>query len=79
MKRILVNKISLTLAAVAILLTGMLHDPDLAKGDDLAAGPVPHEYMPGYQCSPDASQAKPLTAAEVATLNVPADSAYATF
>lgn len=79
MKRVLVNKISLTLAAVAIFLVGMLRDPDLAKGDDLDAAQVPHEYLPGYQCNPDASRAQPLTAAEVATLNTPADSAYATF
>jgi hypothetical protein len=76
-KHLLCNRITLVLAVVAIALVGMLHDPDLAKGDDLAAGPVPHEYVPGYQCSPDATQ--PLTKAEVAAMNASADIAYATF
>jgi len=78
-KHLICNRITLVLAVVAIALVGMLHDPDLAKGDDLQAGPVAHEYLPGYQCDPDATQAQPLTRAEAATLNASADIAYATF
>lgn len=71
------NKVTLTLAGVAIFLVGMLRDPDLAKGDDLDGRPVAHDAMPGYQCSPE--QAQPLSQIELAKLNTPTESGYPTF
>ena len=79
MKRLLFNKFAFALAAVAIFLVGMLRDPDLAKGDDLDAGPVPHESMPGYQCDTDSMHAQALSKAEIAKLNTADEASYATF
>ena len=79
MRHLLFNKISITLAVVALFLVGMLRDPDLAKGDAPDPGPVGHEYVPGYQFAPDAAASQPLTQVEIATLNSPPDGAVPTF
>lgn len=79
MKRLVFSKVSFVLVSVAIFLVGMLRDPDAAIGDELAAQPVVHERMPGYQFVPDATKSRPLTEAEIAQLNTPTDGAAPTF
>ena len=79
MKRVLCNKVSFTLAVLAILLVGMLRDPDAANADDLDSAPVAHERMPGYQAVPDGAASRPLSAGEIAKLNAPSDEAAPTF
>jgi hypothetical protein len=78
-KRVLYNKVSFTLAAVAIFLVGMLRDPDTANADDLDAGPVAQERMPGYHAVPDGAASRPLSAAEIAALNLPSNETAPTF
>jgi hypothetical protein len=78
-KRLLFSKVSFTLLAIAIFLIGMFHDPDAANGDDLPAGPVVHERMPGYQMTPNAGKSHPLSEADLAALNTPTDGAVPTF
>jgi hypothetical protein len=79
MKHLLFNKVAFVLAAFALFLVGILHDPDLAKGDAPDPGPVAHEYVPGYQFAPDAAASQPLTQVEIAALNSPTDGAVPTF
>jgi hypothetical protein len=78
-KRLLLSKLSFALMAVAIFLIGMFHDPDAASGDDLPAGPVVHERMPGYQMAPNATRSHPLSDADLAALNTPTEGAVPTF
>jgi hypothetical protein len=68
-KRLVTHKLSFALAAAAILLLGLFNDPDLANGDDLDAGPVAPERMPGYQLIPDPAKPVPLGEADIAKLN----------
>ena len=79
MKRVLYNKVSFTLAAVAIFLVGMLRDPDLANADDLDTLPVAQEHMPGYQFVPDAARSTPLSEADLRKLNAPVEGSMPTF
>ncbi|WP_156116533.1 hypothetical protein [Massilia sp. 9096] len=79
MKRILFNKASFILAAVAVFLFGMLRDPDMANADDLDTQPVAQDRMPGYQCLHDAEQSSRLTEADIRKLNPPAEEWVATF
>jgi hypothetical protein len=78
-KRVMCNKVSFALAAVAIFLVGMLRDPDMANADDLDNQPVAQDHMPGYQCMSDATQSNPLTEADIRKLNAPVEGSVPTF
>jgi hypothetical protein len=78
-KRILCNKVSFTLATIAILLVGILRDPDMANANDLDTQPVAQEHMPGYQCLSDAAQSQSLSEADVKKLNAPVEGSVPTF
>jgi hypothetical protein len=78
-KRFFYNKVSFTLAAVAVFLVGMLRDPDTANADDFDTVPVAQERLPGYQAVPDGTPSRPLSEAEIAQLNATSDEAPPTF